>query len=90
MPVQYGPPGGYTETPGCFRWLVATQRYTVPTRCDTDHFSKLRILNFFPDMPVYQGSCRMRARCIHSDAGDNTDNPGAIICAAIHECVKAP
>ena len=41
-------------------------------------------------MPVCQGPCRMPARCIHSDAGDNTDDPGAMIRGAIRECVKAP
>ena len=35
--------------------------------------------NFFMDMPVRLGSRQMPARCIHGDAGDNTDDPGAMI-----------
>ena len=30
-------------------------------------------------MPVRQGSRRMPPRCIHGNAGDNTDDPGATI-----------
>ena len=48
-------------------------------------------------MPVRRGPCRMPARCLHGDAGDNTDNAGdntddtgAMIRGAIRECVKAP
>ena len=46
--------------------------------------------NYFfpPDMPVRQEPRRMPARCIHGDAGDNTDDPGAMIHGAIRECVK--
>ena len=29
-------------------------------------------------MPVHQGSRRMPARCLHCDAGANTDDPGAM------------
>ena len=35
---------------------------------------------YFPlDMPVRQGPRWMPARCIHGDAGDNTDDPGAMV-----------
>ena len=30
----------------------------------------------------------MPARCIQDDARDNTDDPGAMIRVAIHECMK--
>ena len=40
---------------------------------------KLSKLNFSPDMQVRQGSPRMPPRCIHGNAGDNTDDPGATI-----------
>ena len=36
-------------------------------------------MNFPPDMPVRQGPHYMSARCIHGDAGDNTDDPRAMI-----------
>ena len=40
-----------------------------------------RKINFSPDMPVRQGPRLMPARCahVHGDAGDNTDDPGAMI-----------
>ena len=41
-------------------------------------------------MPVLQGPRRMPAWCIHGEAWDNTDDPGAMIRGAICECVKAP
>ena len=38
---------------------------------------KLCRFDFFfnTDMPVRQGSHQMSARCLHGDAGDNTDDP---------------
>ena len=62
-------------------------RNTVPSRSGTDHFSsvytgteKCAGLIFFysTGMQVRQGSHRTPARCLHGDAGDNTDDPGAM------------
>ena len=65
------------------RWLH--RRNTVPSKSGTDHFSSVYSgtencadLIFITDIPVRQGSRRMPAQCIHGDAGDNTDDPGAM------------
>ena len=45
-------------------------------------------------MPVRQGSRQIPAQCLHGEAGDHTDDPGAIwpgmVRVAIREWVKAP
>ena len=50
----------------------------------------MQVLFFITDMPVRQGSRRMPARCLHGDAGantddagDNTDDPGAMTRAGL-------
>ena len=57
--------------------------YTDGTRWDTKKFHPCtpgRIIDSPPPpppyMPVRQGPRRMHARCIHGDAGDNTDDTG--------------
>ena len=70
------------KAPCSFR--VAAE-YMVPSRIVTDNFSSVYSgtenwagLIFITDMPVRQGSRRMPARCIHGDAGENTDDPRAM------------
>ena len=74
------PASSRCEIPECTRWLHG--RNMVPSKSDTDHFSSVcsgTENQFSVDIPVLQGPCQMPARCIHGDAGDNTDDPRAMI-----------
>ena len=84
--------GGYTEIPGCIRWLhrdsrmytVATRRYTAPTKSYTDYFSSVYSGTKNCAGLIFPWTCRCakdHAGCLPGvytdDAGDNTDHPGS-------------
>ena len=69
------------ETPGCTRKIHG--RNTVPSRSDTDNFSSVAENYFSLDycgvflLPRTTPVFFMPTRCLHGDAGDNTDNAGS-------------
>ena len=65
----------HPEDAGCSRWLHGCLPGVVFHRC-TPGWKTAQVwffLFFITDMPVRQGSRWMPARCLHRNAGDNTD-----------------